>query len=319
MTERLVTVFGGSGFLGRRIVRHLRGRAIPVRIASRHPDRARKLFDDQGVETIATDVNDNVSVTQACAGAHGVVNAVSLYVEQGEKTFRTVHVEAAERVAAAARRAGVERLVHISGIGADAASRSPYIRSRGRGEAVVRAAFPGAVVIRPAVMFGPDDKFLTTLLDLLRRLPVYPMFGRGDTLLQPAFVEDVAEAVARCVEGARSDKTTFECAGPRVYSYAELLKAIAAEAGLRPTLLPMPFLAWHPLAFLGEMLPNPPITRNQVELMEIDNVASPQLPGLKDLGISPQSIVPTLQVLLRPTSDRDEHRSVSEIRRIERS
>jgi len=248
--------------------------------------------EDGRLQPIAADVHDRNSVAQACAGAHRAVNAVSLYVEHGAETFRSVHVEAAERVAGEARRAGVERLVHISGIGADPMSRSSYIRSRGEGEQAVRNVFPGAIILRPAVMFGPDDNFLTTLLALLRRLPVYPMFGRGRTRLQPAFVEDVAEAIVRCIQGAEPDKTIFECAGPDVYTYAELLETIAAEAGVRPVLAPMPFSLWHLLGFLGELLPSPPITRNQVELMEIDTVASTELPGCHDLGISPRSIIP---------------------------
>jgi uncharacterized protein YbjT (DUF2867 family) len=178
------TVFGGTGFLGRRVVRHLREAGDTVRIASRHPGTV----EGDGVERIVADVHDERSVEAAVAGADGVVNSVSLYVERGSETFRSVHVEAAARVASAARRAGVKRLVHLSGIGADPTSASPYIRSRGEGEAAVQAAFPGAVIIRPAVMFGPDDGFLTTILRLLRLLPVYPMFGDGRTKLQPVYL-----------------------------------------------------------------------------------------------------------------------------------
>jgi len=299
--DRLVTVFGGTGFLGRRIVRRLRARDFSARVASRHPDRVGKLFgvDDGRLQPIAADVHDPKSVARACAGAHGAVNAVSLYVERGAETFRSVHVGAAERVATEARRAGVQRFVHVSGIGADPTSRSPYIRSRGEGEQAVRNAFPGAIIIRPAVVFAPDDNFLTTLLVLLRRLPVYPMFGRGRTRLQPVFVEDVAEAIVRCIERAGQDQTIFECAGPDVYTYAQLLKTIAAEAGIGAVLAPLPFSLWHLLGFLGELLPSPPITRNQVELMEVDTVASTELPGCNDLGVSPRSIVPVLQTMLR--------------------
>jgi uncharacterized protein YbjT (DUF2867 family) len=297
MSARLVTVFGGTGFLGRRIVRHLRAHDLAVRVAVRHPARTRKIFgtEDVGIEPVGVDVHDGRSVAAACAGAHGVVNAVSLYVEHGRDTFRAVHVQAAERVAAEARRAGAVRLVHISGIGADTTSRSPYIRSRGEGEVAVRNAFPGTVIVRPAVMFGPDDRFLTTILDLLRRLPAYPMFGRGQTRLQPVFVDDVAEAVAQCLQSAEAKSDTYECGGPHIYTYGELLAAVAAAAAIRPVLVPMPFSAWHVMGFLGELLPNPPITRNQVELMEIDSVASERLPGLRDLGISPQPIEAVLR------------------------
>ena len=186
---RTVTVFGGTGFLGRRIVRHLRFREFSVRIASRHPDRGHRLFgpDDPQLQSVEADVHDERSVADALAGAYGVANAVSLYLERGQETFHSVHVESAQRVAAQAHRAGVERFVHISGIGADAASQSRYIRKRGEGELVVRAAFRDAIVIRPAVMFGPDDAFLTSRLKLLRRRPIYPMFGLGLTRLQPAY------------------------------------------------------------------------------------------------------------------------------------
>jgi NADH dehydrogenase len=201
-------------------------------------------------------------------------------------------------VADQAHRAGVQRVAHISGIGADAASQSLYIRRRGEGELAVRAAFADAFLIRPAVMFGPDDAFLTTILKLLRRLPIYPMFGRGLTGLQPAFVEDVAEAVARALQGTETHAITYECGGPRVYSYEEFLRAVAREAGLKPTLIPIPFAAWYALAWISEMLPSSPVTRNQVELMQVDNVCSPEMPGFGQLGISPHSVEEILRQML---------------------
>src|SRR5882672_5754032 len=240
---RTVTVFGGTGFLGRRIVRHLRSLGFPVRIASRHPDRGHSQFgpDDPQLQSIEANIHDERSVADALAGVYGVVNAVSLYVEHGQETFHSVHVESAQRIAAQAHRAGVDRLIHISGIGADAASQSRYIRKRGEGELAVRAAFLDAIFIRPAVMFGPDDAFLTIILKLLRQLPIYPMFGRGLTRLQPAYVEDVAEAIGRIMQRAETPSTIFEFGGPRVYSYEEFLGAIAHQAGLAPRLIPIPF------------------------------------------------------------------------------
>src|ERR1700677_4945089 len=195
---RTVTVVGGTGLLGRRIVRHLRSCGCPVRIASRNPDRGHSLFgpDDPQLQSVGPNIHDERSVAAALTGAYGVVNAVSLYVEHGQDTFHSVHVESAQRVAAQARRAGFERLVHVSGIGADVTSPSRYIRKRGEGELAVRAAFVDALFV-PAVMFGLDDAFLTTILKLLRRLPIYPMFDHGRAKLQPAYVEDVAAALAR--------------------------------------------------------------------------------------------------------------------------
>src|SRR5216110_3180750 len=174
--ERTVAVFGGTGFLGRRVVRHLRKCEFSVRIASRHPDRGHRLFglDDPQLQSVEANIQDERSVADALAGAYGVVNAVSLYVEHGQETFHSVHVESAQRLAAQAHRAGVERLAHVSGIGSDPASPSLYIRKRGESEQAVWTAFEEAILFRPAVMFGPDDSFLTTILELLGRLPIYP-------------------------------------------------------------------------------------------------------------------------------------------------
>ena len=299
-TGRTVTVFGGTGFLGRRIVRCLRYHGFSVRIASRHPDRAFQQFgaDDLQLQSVEANVHDEQSVADALADTYGVVNVVSLYVEHGQESFHSVHVEAAQRVAVQARRAGAERLVHVSGIGADATSRSRYIRKRGEGELVVRSAFTNAILIRPAVMFGPDDAFLTTILGLLRRLPVYPMFGRGLARLQPAYVEDVAEAIGRVMQRAETPSTMFEFGGPGVYSYKEFLGVVARQAGLSPLLFPVPFVVWYALAWASEMLPSPQLTRNQVELMQLDTVSSPQLPGFAELEISPRSVEVVLQQIL---------------------
>jgi uncharacterized protein YbjT (DUF2867 family) len=297
---RTVTVFGGTGFLGRRVVCHLRKHGFFVRIASRHPDRGHSLFavDDPELQSVKADIHDERSVADAIAGAYGVVNAVSLYVEHGMETFHSVHVEAAQRIAAQARRTGVERLAHVSGIGSDAAASSLYIRKRGEGELAVRDVYAEAALIRPAVMFGPDDAFLTTILKLFGRLPIYPMFGRGLTKLQPAFVEDVAEAIARTLQRTEMYAITYECGGPRVYAYEELLRTIAHKAKLNPMLIPLPFSAWHALAWFAEKLPSPPVNRNQVELMQVDNVASPELPGFGELGIAPHSVEEILQEIL---------------------
>jgi uncharacterized protein YbjT (DUF2867 family) len=297
-----VTVFGGTGFVGRRIVRQLNGSA-QVRIASRHPAPAA----GDNLEQVSADAHDEHAVEAAIEGADGVVNAISLYREHGGDTFHSVHVAAAARIAAAARRAGVKRLVHLSGMGADAASHSPYIRNRGEGEAAVQAAFPGAVVVRPAVMFAPDDAFLTTILGLLRTLPAYPLFGDGRTRLQPVYVDDVAAAVAQILRQTPKPQPVYELAGPRVYSYGELLRTITRTAGLRPRLVPIPFAFWGAAAGLAEVLPRAPLTRNQVELMQIDTTASGSRPGFGLLGISPRSLEDELEAMLKPTAEQTQN------------
>jgi uncharacterized protein YbjT (DUF2867 family) len=301
---RCVTVFGGTGFVGRRVAHHLRGSGVTVRIASRHPGRA----EGDSLEHIAADAHDERSVEAAVVGADGVVNAISLYVEHSRDTFHSVHVEAAARIASAARRAGAKRFVHLSGLGADAGSPSPYIRSRGKGEAAVQTAFPGAVIIRPAVMFAPDDAFLTTILRLLRSLPAYPMFGDGRTRLQPTYADDVAAAIAEVVRQSKKPYPIYELAGPRVYSYEELLRTIAGSAGLRPVLMRMPFAFWNAVAGVAEILPQPPLTRNQVELMQIDTTASENRPGFRALGISPRSLEEELEAMLKHKQNADRKR-----------
>lgn len=289
MTRKIV-VFGGTGFLGRRVVRHLLDHGFAVRIASRHPERGSPIFPDlPQLEFVRADIGEDASIRDAVAGAFGVVNAVSLYVEQAHQTFHSVHVEAAARLARCSRDADVARMVHVSGIGADPASTSPYIRSRGQGENAVRTTFPAATIVRPAVMFGPDDAFLMPLTRLLRNLPVFPLFGSGQTRLQPAYVDDVGEAIARIMDNPRGN-AVYEFGGPHTHTYKELLQTVSHSLGSRHALIPVPFGLWQFLGFLAEYLPRAPITRNQIELMRIDNVASSACSGFSALGIEPRGI-----------------------------
>jgi uncharacterized protein YbjT (DUF2867 family) len=306
LTDRAIScaiVFGGTGFVGRRVVRHLRASGTGVRIVSRHSRRVGRTEDD-GIEQIVTDARDERSVGSAVAGADAVVNAISLYVEHGSNTFHSVHVEAAASIARAARQAGIRRLVHISGIGANTASPSRYVRSRGEGEAAVQTAFPDAVIVRPAVMFASDDAFLATILRLLRSLATYPIFGDGRTRLQPVSADDVAAAITQIVRQSQKPYPVYELAGPRIYAYEELVRTIARIAGLRPVLVRIPFAVWDALAGLAEMLPKPPVTRNQIELMRIDTTASELLPGFRALGISPRSLEDELKVILGQSKSR---------------
>jgi uncharacterized protein YbjT (DUF2867 family) len=287
--RRTVTVFGGTGFLGRRVVDRLLDGDFTARIAARHPER-NEVNDRSGRrEAIRADINDETSINGAIAGAFAVVNAVSLYVEQRPNTFWSIHVEAASRLARCSQAMGIARFVHMSGIGAKPDSSSPYIRSRGEGEKAVRAAYPQAVIVRPSVMFGSDDAFLMPLANLLQKLPVFPLFGAGETALQPSYVEDVAEAVVRILD-APSPEPIYELGGPRIYRYREPVQTLARQLGTRSALIPVPYWAWKIAARVAEGLPRAPLTRNQVELMQIDNVASLELPGFADLGIAPTGI-----------------------------
>lgn len=295
MSDRIVTVFGGTGFLGRHVIGRLRANGFAVRAASRNPDRV--THRDPKVQPVRADIRNPIAVEAALVNAWGAVNAVSLYVEHGADTFHAIHVNAARTVAQAAREAGAQRLIQVSGIGADTAAPSLYVRKRGEGEHAVSTAFPDAVIVRPAVMFSTDGGFVTTVLDLMRKLPVYPLFGRGQTRLQPVAVDDVAEAIARIFVRPEREPTLYEFGGPDVFTYEEFLRTVAREAGLRPILVPFPFSAWHLLARVAEVLPRPPVTRNQVELMEVDTVTSASMPGLREVGIVPRPVKDTVRDL----------------------
>ena len=287
---RTVVVFGGTGFLGRHVVRHLLEHGFAVRVAVRHPERAAALFPERtSLTPVRADIEDDASVAQALVGGWGLVNAVSLYVEKGGRTFHGVHVEAAARLAAMAHRAGVRRLIQVSGLGADTHAASDYVRSRGEGDAAVRETFPGAIVIRPSAMFAADGGLTAALAGMLRKAPVLPMFGTGATRLQPAYVGDVAEAIARIMT-APEPAETYEFGGPEALTYKALLKMIARRLGLRRMLLPVPFPLWRLLAAVAEWLPNPPLTTGMVDLMRQDNVVSGAFPGFAALGIAPQAV-----------------------------
>lgn len=294
-----VVVFGGAGFLGRRLVHRLAREGMTVRVAVRHPDPARIELRSMGfdrVTVVPADVRDQASVAAAIAGANAVVNAVSTYVEKGGVTFEAVHVQGAETVAREAVAAAVARLVLVSGIGADADSGSSYIRARGRGEQVVRQEFPGATIVRPGAMFGPGDALFGTLADLARLLPVLPLIGGGHTRLQPVFVEDVAEAIASILTDPRTVGRTYELAGPGVYTLRELVRMTLHFMRKRRLLIPLPFAVAEIQARLFELLPNPPLTTGQIDLLRTDNVASGALPGLQELNIQPKTVeevVPT--------------------------
>src|SRR5919106_137341 len=273
-----VTVFGGSGFLGREIVRRLAEDGAEVRVAVRHPERAAFLTGPGNagqVTAVQADVWDAATVAPALDGADAVVNTVGHYVERGDASFEAIHGQGARHVAQAAAAAGVRRLVHISGIGADPAADSAYVWARAVGERLVREAFPAATILRPSVMFGPSDTFLNRLAALARALPALPLFGSGEVKLEPVYVNDVAAAVARALAMPAAEGHLYELGGPRVYSYRALVQLVLDHTGRRRLLLPVPYAAWNALAALLSPLPQRPISRDQVKLMQKDNVVSP--------------------------------------------
>lgn len=297
MAASKITVFGGTGFLGRQIVWALLSAGREVRVATRHPARGDPAWADR-VEQVAADVRDPAAVARAVEGTDAVVNAVALYVEGPEADFESVHVRGARHVAEAVQ--GVENcaLVHVSGIGASEDSASAYVRARARGERAVREACGNAVILRPSVLFGPNDSFVSTLA-AVTRLPLVPLFGRGDTRLQPVHVGDLATAVERAMDDPAAAGRTFELGGAGTYRYRDILAHVLAHLGRRRLLVPVPFAVWHMLAAMVAWLPNPPLTRDQVLLMREDNVVSPDAPGFTELGITPRGFADALAACLR--------------------
>lgn len=306
MAEPVVTVFGGSGFIGRYLVQRLARRGWTIRVAVRHPQAALflKPYGDVGqIVPLAASLQREESVAAAVEGATAVVNLVGILFERRRQTFRAVHVQGAERVARAARAAGAGRLIHMSALGADAASPSAYARTKAEGEQVVLASFPGASIVRPSIVFGPEDGFFNRFAALARVLPALPLIGGGRTRFQPVYVGNVADAMTAILVDPATAGLTYELGGPRVYTFRELMDLLLREIGRRRLLLPLPFwMAWMQ-ALVLERLPVPPLTRDQIRLLRRDNVVSGDRPGLAELGIVPtavEAILPTYMDAYRP-------------------
>lgn len=289
-----ITVFGGSGFLGRKIVERLVAEGITTRVAVRHPESVKFPAETAGrtaeARVVYADVRDETSVALALEGSDAAVNAVGLYVEAGPETFEAVHELGALAVAHQCAALGIARLVHISGIGADLYSRAHYVRTRAKGELLVQDVFPRATILRPSVIFGPEDRFVNALAEIAQRAPVIPLFGRGLTRLQPVYVDDVAKAVVAALQRPDSAGATFELGGPKIYTYRQLIGGILQQIERRRLLLPVPFVLWDLLAAAASLFPSPPITRAQVTLMKRDNVVGANVLMLKGLGISPTAL-----------------------------
>jgi NADH dehydrogenase len=305
MHPRLVTVFGGSGFIGRHLVKRLAADGWIVRVAVRDPEGAAflKPMGEAGqIVAVAADVADPATVTAAVQRADAVVNLVGILYEKGKRTFQRIHVEGAANVARAAKEAGATRLVQISAIGASVDSDADYARTKAEGEQAAKSSFDGAVVMRPSVVFGPEDDFFNRFATLARFLPALPVF---ETSFQPVYVGDVAQAIVIALNDPQAAGRTYELGGPRVITFRELMQIVLKETGRRRLLLPVPLAVAAAEAFFLELLPVPPLTRDQVKMLAVPNVVTPGALGLRDLGIEPTSveaIVPTYLHRYRPPS-----------------
>ena len=290
MNTNLVTIFGGSGFVGRHTVRALARAGWRIKVATRHPARGfflRPLGSVGQIDFVKCDVSDPESVAQALAGAQAAINLTGILFEKGQ-SFEDVQADGAANIAQAAAAAGLRALVHVSAIGADAESDSTYAVTKAEGEQAMREVFPNAVILRPSIIFGPEDGFFNKFAEMARLFPALPLVGGGHTRFQPVFVGDVAQAIVAAL--SRQDGRTYELGGPTIYSFKDLLQLVLRETGRKRALVPLPFaLASLQAAFL-QLLPNPILTMDQVRLLKKDNVVSSTAAGLADLGIAPTSV-----------------------------
>lgn len=299
--QGLVTVFGGSGFVGGQVVRALAKAGHRVRVAVRQPNlayRMRMLGDVGQIEVVQANVRNPASIARALDGAEACVNLVGVLWESGRQKFQSIHAMAAQNVAQAAAKAGVRRLVHMSALGADADSASKYFRTKADGESAVRAAFPGATIVRPSLVFGGDDKFFNRFAQIAALSPIMPLVG-GDSRVQPVFVGDVAAVIAKAVASPAAAGVTYELGGPTVYTMREIMQLILTETGRARPLVPLPWPIASMIGALGDMVAGvipPPLTSDQVEMLKVDNVAEHGLPGLAEAGVvgaSVEAVVPT--------------------------
>jgi NADH dehydrogenase len=300
MTLCVVTVFGGSGFVGRHLVQALARRGITVRVATRDLETA-LVTKTAGVVGQIVPMRctpwDAASVAGLVAGVDAVINLTGILYEKGKNTFQRTHVKVAETIARACNQAAVKHLIHMSALGADANSESKYACSKAEGETTVRSAFPDAVILRPSIIFGPEDNFFNRFARMAVWVPALPLIGGGATKFQPVYVEDVAQAMMIVLENPVTRGQTYELAGPAVYTFRQLLEFMLAQTGQKRWLVELPFNIAAILGNILSIMPDPMLTADQVILLKRDNIImSRNVPTLQSLGITPtavEAIVPS--------------------------
>jgi uncharacterized protein YbjT (DUF2867 family) len=282
-------VFGGIGFIGHHLVTRLLRSGATVRVAARRPARVKVPAEPaKPPQIVQADVLDDITVDTAIAGTDAVFNLVGILTETTTQTYRAIHVEGARRVALAAQRHGVMRLIHISALGASLTSPAISDQTKAEGEEAVRAVFPQATIVRPSLTYGEDDHFFTRFAAMIRSSPILPLIGGGTTKFQPVFVDDMTAGLLELVKRTDMAGKTYEFGGPQVYSFKVLLELLLIALNRQRVLLPIPFAPAEMQAGLLELLPNPPLTRDQVRLLKTDKVVSGMEPTLGDLGVQPR-------------------------------
>jgi uncharacterized protein YbjT (DUF2867 family) len=291
--NRVVTVFGGTGFIGRHLIRRLAAGGARVQVISRNPTRGRHLQPMGNVGQIVVrraNVASEEALAAVIGGSWAVVNLVAILYETRRQTFQAVHVDLAGRIARAAKAAGAERFLHMSALGADGSSPAAYARTKAAGEAAVREAFPDVTIFRPSVVVGPEDGYFNRFAEMARFLPALPLIGGGKTRFQLVWVGDVADAMVAALEREDSRGETYELGGPRAYTFEETMRYMLEVIGRKRLLVPISFRLASLQARFLELLPSPLLTRDQVELLKVDNVVGEGVHTLADLGVKPTPI-----------------------------
>jgi len=304
MSKGLVTIFGGSGFIGKYVVRALVRDGWRVRVAMRRPHTGLdlKVIGNVGqVQLVQANLRFPESVERAVEGSDAVVNLVAILFESGKQSFEAMHVTGAETLANACAAHGINNLVHISALGADANSDSDYARTKGEGEDIIRSAIPSADILRPSVVFGPEDNFFNQFAAMTSFAPALPLIGGGATKFQPIFAGDVAEAVAACLKRGTKGET-YGLGGPQTYTFKELLEFVLTTVDRKRLLLPLPWFAANAMGFAGELSGAIPfvapfltrdqvnLTRDQVKLLKNDNIVPEDMKSADDLGLKLETV-----------------------------
>jgi len=299
MRNRRTAVLGGSGFIGRYIVKRLAARGEVIAVGCRNAEAAKHLkpLGDVGqIVPLNVGIGDDALLPAFLAGNDSLVNCVGILRESGAQTFELVHHTGPARLARFAREAGVDRFIHVSAIGADPRSSSAYARTKAAGEQAVRDAFPTVTILRPSVVFGPEDQFFNRFAAMATVSPVLPLIGGGETRFQPVYVGDVADAVVACLEDSATAGRIYELGGPKIYSFREVLELVLSEIRRKRRFIDLPFAVAAFQAKLMSILPSPPLTPDQVELLKGDNIVSSGALTLASLGLTPtpaEVVLPT--------------------------
>ena len=304
MVREAITIFGGSGFVGRYVVSRLAARGCEIRVVTRRPDRASflKVYGDVGqIVPLASDLRDEKALLSTMEGSTAVINLIGIIAQSKRESFESVHVEVPRRIGLACNQLGIKNVVHLSAIGASVGAEAEYSRSKGYGERVLMETLPEVKIVRPSLIFGPEDKFFNLFAQVMTLSPLIPLMGGGKTRFQPVYVGDCAQAVINALEV--SEQKTYEAGGPHIYTFRELMELISKTIRRKRWFYSVPWSVAFLKARVLEVLPSPLLTRDQVRLLMKDSVVSSGALTLEDLGITPtavEAIIPSYLERFRP-------------------